>query len=247
VSRSESSRWQQLAPLTDTDIDERVERANSRGGEISTAAVLRDLRRVETDRQRAEAAPAPTTVVNAETTILHCAATGLVAHLEAGSVDLIYTDPPYGAEFLDCWDQLADFAAHALKPGRYLMTYSGQMFLPDVLARLIGRLEYVWCAAVVHQSSAFQLRAHHVHVGWKPVIVMRKPGRWSSPWWHDTSTEGRREKIGHEWQQSEVEAAGWIDQLTQPGDLVVDPFLGAGTTAAAAAGLGRRFVERLGP
>lgn len=34
----------------------------------------------------------------------------------------------------------------------------------------------------------------------------------------------------------------FINVLTRPGELVCDPFLGTGTTAAVAARLGRRFV-----
>jgi len=33
-----------------------------------------------------------------------------------------------------------------------------------------------------------------------------------------------------------------VERLTQPGDLVLDPFLGAGTTGVAALRTGRRFI-----
>jgi DNA modification methylase len=36
--------------------------------------------------------------------------------------------------------------------------------------------------------------------------------------------------------------ADLIERLTNPGDLVVDPFLGGGTTAIVCRELGRRFV-----
>ena len=36
--------------------------------------------------------------------------------------------------------------------------------------------------------------------------------------------------------------ADLVSRLTKPGDLVCDPFLGAGSTAVAALKLGRRFV-----
>jgi hypothetical protein len=34
----------------------------------------------------------------------------------------------------------------------------------------------------------------------------------------------------------------WIRQVSEPGELIVDPFLGSGTTAAAAVLEGRRFL-----
>jgi DNA modification methylase len=33
-----------------------------------------------------------------------------------------------------------------------------------------------------------------------------------------------------------------VEVSSNPGDLVLDPFMGSGTTAVASAGLGRRFV-----
>ena len=44
------------------------------------------------------------------------------------------------------------------------------------------------------------------------------------------------------WSQSESGMADIVDHLTQPGDLVVDPFLGAGTTGVVCRALGRSFV-----
>jgi DNA modification methylase len=56
------------------------------------------------------------------------------------------------------------------------------------------------------------------------------------------TVSGGREKDGHEWQQSETEAAYYIENLTSSDGLVVDFFGGSGTTAAAAKSLGRQFI-----
>ena len=53
---------------------------------------------------------------------------------------------------------------------------------------------------------------------------------------------GGQEKDHHDWQQSESEAAYWIEKLTTPDGLIVDPFLGGGTTAVASAALGRKWI-----
>jgi len=52
----------------------------------------------------------------------------------------------------------------------------------------------------------------------------------------------QREKDLHDWQQSESEASYWIERLCPPDGLVCDPFLGSGTTAAAATKLGRKWI-----
>ncbi len=50
------------------------------------------------------------------------------------------------------------------------------------------------------------------------------------------------EKDLHPWQQGVAEAEHFVGRMTEPGELIVDPFLGSGTTAVAASRLGRRFV-----
>jgi site-specific DNA-methyltransferase (adenine-specific) len=53
---------------------------------------------------------------------------------------------------------------------------------------------------------------------------------------------GGKEKDTHEWQQSESEAAYWIEHLCPKDSIVCDPFLGGGTTAVAAKKLGRKWI-----
>ncbi|MDA8309420.1 MAG: DNA methyltransferase [Actinomycetota bacterium] len=46
----------------------------------------------------------------------------------------------------------------------------------------------------------------------------------------------------HSWQQAVEPVIHWVQMTSEPGELVMDPFLGSGTTAVAAIGAGRRFV-----
>ena len=50
------------------------------------------------------------------------------------------------------------------------------------------------------------------------------------------------DKSDHEWAQSIKEALHSIQGITRPGDLVVDPFMGSGTTGIAALMTNRRFT-----
>lgn len=170
-------------------------------------------------------------------------AVDLIQHLEPGSVDLIFTDPPYPVEFVECWSELGELATKALKPGGFLLAYTGQYTMLDAIDRLRDAgMSYFWCHAVQHDGAFFRMNATHVQCGWKPVLVFRN-GPGDPPNWHkDIVTDGTREKGEHEWQQSEAEAAYWISELSRPDDLVVDPFLGGGTTAVVCRDLGRRFV-----
>lgn len=227
---------------------QQVSRAQSALASLGDAAPAKQLdvkraermaRDADTDARRAEAA-ATVTELHGEITIVQSSAVDL--EVDADSVDLIFTDPPYPEEFLPAWSELAELAVHALKPGGLVVAYTGQMFLPEVISRMSEHLDYWWSFAIRHTGSFFQLKARHVQVGWKPLLVYRKPGKELPPWTIDFTDKGSREKSGHDWQQAEGEAAYWIDQLTKPGDHVVDPFVGSGTTAAACKTLGRRFT-----
>jgi len=52
----------------------------------------------------------------------------------------------------------------------------------------------------------------------------------------------RADKILHDWQQGSVEADHVMKILTVENQTVLDPFLGAGTTAVSAIRLQRRFI-----
>jgi hypothetical protein len=205
--------------------------------------VTRLLRKAREAEPKPEVVPEVTTP---EMTIRLSACKGLIeaGPIEPDSVDLVFTDPPYGREFIGCWDELGAFAAKALRPGGLVVAYSGQMFLPEAMDAIARHLDYWWMYCIVHDGAFFQLRNRRTQVGWKPLLVYRKPGADASmlPWVKDIVTGGGREKGSHEWQQSEAEAAYWIGELTAPGGHVADPFLGGGTTAAVCKRLGRRFT-----
>jgi site-specific DNA-methyltransferase (cytosine-N4-specific) len=74
------------------------------------------------------------------------------------------------------------------------------------------------------------------------VDAVRGPNerRLRSVW--DLNTQAARESGGHFATFPESLAERCIRIASSPGDLVLDPFVGSGTTAVAAAALGRRFV-----
>ena len=52
----------------------------------------------------------------------------------------------------------------------------------------------------------------------------------------------KREKLYHDWGQSEGGIATLVERFSDVGETVCDPYLGGGTTAVAAVKLGRRFI-----
>lgn len=239
LSKRQVAEARSVAEFTEQELDDAIDKANRVGREVRRDRIIREGRERRTQRQRAEAPPpAPLTTDLAD--IRHCSIEDL--DIEPGSARLILTDPPYPQEFLPLWSTLGEKAAEWLMPGGLLVAYTGCFHLPEVIAQLDEHLPYWWTLAVVHDGAFTQIRSRRVNSGWKPLVVFHQPGRSPHGWPSDVLTEGQREKSGHEWQQAEAEAATLIEALTEPGDLIVDPFLGSGTTAAAAVALGRRVI-----
>ena len=162
--------------------------------------------------------------------------------LEDGSVDLVVTDPPYGDNFTALYGDLAKWASAKLKPGGSLVAYVGQANLPDVLALMSDHLRYWWTLALVHKHGAQQLPGKWVMVEWKPVVWFVKDHRSGRLYVADRMSGSKPRKDLHEWAQGVDEVAYLIEQLTDAGQLVVDPFAGSGSFGHAALDLGRHFI-----
>ena len=157
------------------------------------------------------------------------------------SADLIFTDPPFGQEFLSLWDDLGVFAARVLKPGALLVTYAGQAYLGQVIADLSQHLSYVWCLTILHNHR--QSRIHHKRVSncWKLLLVFGKgTSRFPQTVW-DLYQGNGVSKDHHDWEQGLDEAIHYLEALVPSGSLVVDPCMGSATCGVAAIRCGMRF------
>jgi ParB family chromosome partitioning protein len=158
------------------------------------------------------------------------------------SVDMIFTDPPYHDEYLKLYRDLAEFADACLKPGAYLMVYCGKMYLPEVMDALGERLEYVWLYGVYQPDNNQKVQKHHIFEAWRPILCYKKLGTTAVREWQPDMIKGTRDKTFHDWQQQIEPALKWIGAYTNPGDLVVDPFVGGGTTIKACVELKRNYI-----
>lgn len=162
--------------------------------------------------------------------------------LPESSVDMIFTDPPYDKESIELFEALSRFAYRCLKPGAYLMTYTGKMFLPAIMNALGVCLEYVWEYGVFQPDSNHKIQKHHVFQAWRPILCYKKPGKTNTKNWQLDMIRGTRDKSFHEWQQQIELPLKYIEAYTLPGELVVDPFAGGGTTLAACKLLKRNYL-----
>jgi len=156
-------------------------------------------------------------------------------------VDAIITDPPYPKEYLPLLDDLAAWADRALKPDGILAVMMGQSYLPDVYRRLSGYRPYLWTLAYLTPGGqAVQVWDRKVNTFWKPILVYGA----APDWFGDVakSDTNDNDKNHHHWGQSVSGMSDLVRRLTKPGSHIVDPFLGAGTTALAAMANGCHFT-----
>jgi len=159
-----------------------------------------------------------------------------------GSVDCIITDPPYPYEFIECWTKLSKFARKKLKPNGFCIAYSGQFNLPEVIKRMGEHLDYYWTFAVYHEGTTQIVNAVNLMCRWKPVLIYQNGKKKIDNTFQDYFISEQREKDGHDWQQSKSGVSYLIEMFTKPGDLIVEPFTGSGTTIIAAINLKRNII-----
>jgi ParB-like chromosome segregation protein Spo0J len=153
---------------------------------------------------------------------------------------IVITDPPYPHEFLPEWSAFAQCAWDAGCSTIVAMT--GQSILIESLNALRSAgWTYRWTLAYVMTGQLMRMWHQKLSVRWKPVLVFDR-GAVREFIGTDVIDGGGDDKRHHEWGQDVHGFADLIERFSSPGDLIVDPFLGGGTTGIAAMNTGRRFI-----
>ena len=181
-----------------------------------------------------------------------------------GRVDAVVTDPPYGIGFkyeshVDSREEYPSFiwpiieaAERLVTPGGPIFVWQAQEWMPR-FAELFPRKWRVLIAA----KNFVQMRAIAMQYAYEPVVVWWTDG--AKPWrslsggtyakrdWFvansasavsDTASLAKQHPCPRQDDVCEFIVSNWI----RPGNIVLDPFMGSGTTGVAAVKLGRRFI-----
>lgn len=203
---------------------------------------------------------------------VECAdALAFLRSLPDASVAAVITDPPYGtndgkgkrggagggaAKFALEWDKVLPLewlteAARVVAPGGAVMAFTdnlavGEVWTAGEAAGLRGRQMFYWAklnpppTPRPNFASAVESGVYFVRPG--------APSQWHGGGWVRNVFESplaQAESRGMRFHptQKPVSVMRWLVELvTNPGDVVVDPFCGSGTTGVACVATGRGFV-----
>jgi hypothetical protein len=164
-----------------------------------------------------------------------------IRQAEPGKIDCIITDPPYPSEYKECFSWLSEFANRFLPEGGSCIVMTGQFHLQEYLERLSEKLSYWWTCCYLTPGQKTPIKARRIDTAWKPLLWFAK-GKPNLPIPDDVFVSPKPDKNHHEWGQSVQGMRAIVERFSKPGDVVCDPFCGAGTTGVAAFLAGRRFV-----
>src|SRR5215203_1175946 len=217
-----------------------------------------------------------------------------MTRLPAGSVDLVFADPPYNLQLQgdlkrpddskvdavdDDWDKFSSFSAYDDFTRAWLMA-ARRVMKPSATLWVIGSYHNIFRVGTILQDLGFWILNDVVWRKTNPmpnfrgrrftnahetmIWAAREPNKgytfnyealkagnedvqvrsdWSFPLCTgEERLKGSDGKKLHPTQKPEALLARVILSASRPGDVVLDPFFGVGTTGAVATRLGRRFI-----
>jgi DNA modification methylase len=168
----------------------------------------------------------------------------LAARLPDASVDLIFTDPVY--DRIEDYRWLAETAARVLKPDGSALVFAWGALLPDVFAAMTA-LQFEWPISLYISNRTIDTRCKVGFNKWTPCLWYSR-GKPIAPRTADLMQcnafqalygDGRS---NHQWSKSPEFMLHYMAAFTRPGAVVLDTFVGGGTTAAVAKQLKRNYI-----
>ena len=249
IQPKDSQRWQAVASVPEDRFEQHLAEQQTAGRELTTAGVLAVAKHLsaqtarKSERNARLIEPIDDYVEGPGWRLFGGDFRDRLSSLPDGCIDAIVTDPPYNAESLPLWGDLAKHAARLLKPQGLLVALTGQILLPQVIEQVTQHLSYGWQYVQPLPGQHGRIMGRHVFQTWKPWIVFSN-GPWPSGAidWHEDTTPPSVMQKSYRWQQDGAPAAYLIEALTEVGDVVCDPFAGTGSYGEAVVGLGREFI-----
>lgn len=171
----------------------------------------------------------------------------LALDIPDGSIDLIFTDPPYSKKYLPLYGWLAFMAERILKPGGFLCVLAGGYYLDQVFALMSGNgLDWYFKIEFFVEGDSPVIFPRRIVTRTKPVLMWTKGPGVIEIWNMTDVYQGQgKDKRYHRWGQDVGIARYCIEYVLGTGAkdaIVFDPFVGGGATLEACQILGPRFL-----
>lgn len=171
--------------------------------------------------------------------------------LAAGSVDAVVTDPPYGVKRDKGFEGFGGFGTpiartryegewDSRRPSR---VYFDEMLRVSKIAMIFGGNYFADLLPVSNHWVVWDKKQTMPTFGDCELVwtnVKRNSVKWITREWNGLL--GKEEDRQHATQKP-LKIMKWlVEQYTRPSDLILDPFMGSGTTGVACMQLGRKFI-----
>jgi len=255
LTAKESSTFKQIASIPDdvfeSTIAEKKEAVTKAVSELTTAGMLKVAKEIKKEEKKEEKIKqfeqASLEYQDENVKIFFEDFREGAKTIENNSVDAIITDPPYPIEYIDLWADMFAIADRILKPSAFLVTYANHQNL-DRIFQLPNPLKYYWTFKLDFTSKPIAM-GRNLIATWKPVLIFQKlPFKKIEETLEDNIKESKpfnydeRNMHKSNWGQSLGKFEWIIDKFTKPGDLIVEPFAGTGTTLVASKNMKRRCI-----
>jgi 16S rRNA G966 N2-methylase RsmD len=200
-------------------------------GNLSLQDAKKEVRAKETKAQRAEMANQAKSVRPSDRWNVYQA--DMRTWNPKAQYDFVITDPPYPREFVPLYENLACRSEEWLKEGGLLVAMCGQSYLDEIFELMSkSSLRYYWTAAYLTPGQPTPLRQRQVNTTWKPLLMFSK-GEYKGKIFGDVFKSDANDKEFHKWGQSISGMYSIVSGICLPGQRILDPFCGAGTTGVA--------------
>lgn len=200
-------------------------------------------------------------------TLYHCDSFQFMAELGDESVNCVITDPPYSARThknAKKNDSTLGYGVKAVHFDSFTEEVLYQAY--DEMARItkswiVSNIDYnhafrfetkppigmtqkrigVW----VKNNPMPQISADRPAQGWEAISYLHKEGGrsiWNGGGLHGNYVTNLATATGHPTPKPLTMVSSFVERFTNPGDLILDPFSGGGTTLLAARNLGRKAI-----
>lgn len=256
LNKSQSSRWQKISAIDESEFVTYVESTKATDGELTSAGLLSWIKSRELENLRDEHALLKN-VEGGSAVVSQATALDFLRGLTPEGAALLLTDPPYSTDVDDVWAFARDWlplALSRLRPtGRAYVcigAYPSEIhaYLDAAVGMTGTRFKLVQILVWAYRNTLGPAPAADYKLNWQAILYFRGPdaANLNCPLMVEqfsvqdiAAPDGRRGDRYHAWQKPDDLAERFIRHSSAPGDVVIDPFAGTGTFLAAAARLGR--------